>query len=184
MAEGRAFLLPIIIDGTSDSQAMVPEKFREVQWTRLPAGANTDAFVDHVCRLLSPDATTPVATSVRSSALPTSSIGAASTRSMPPASRPFVPWIVSGLLILVMGYFVVDKFVLPKRSVPAAEAPASAPAFNPPAHSIAVLPFTNMSGGKEQDYFSDGLSEELLNSLARINELQVAARTSSFYFKR
>jgi len=40
-----------------------------------------------------------------------------------------------------------------------------------------------MSGDKEQDYFSDGLSEELLNSLSRINELQVAARTSSFYFK-
>jgi TolB-like protein/Flp pilus assembly protein TadD len=46
-----------------------------------------------------------------------------------------------------------------------------------------VLPFVNMSGDKEQDYFSDGLSEELLNSLARISELQVAARTSSFYFK-
>jgi len=90
---------------------------------------------------------------------------------------------VGGLLILAMGYFVVDKFVLPKRSVPAAEAPVTAPAFNPPAHSIAVLPFTNMSGDKEQDYFSDGLSEELLNSLARISELQVAARTSSFYFK-
>jgi serine/threonine-protein kinase len=104
---------------------------------------------------------------------------------MPSASRSFVAWIVSGLLILAMGYFVVDKFVLPKRSVPGAEAPATAPApaFNPPAHSIAVLPFTNMSGDKEQDYFSDGLSEELLNSLARINELQVAARTSSFYFK-
>ena len=65
----------------------------------------------------------------------------------------------------------------------AAPAEAPAPAFNPPAHSIAVLPFANMSGDKEQDYFSDGLSEELLNSLARINELQVAARTSSFYFK-
>lgn len=185
MAEDKAFLLPIIIDRTSDSQAMVPEKFREVQWTRLPVGANTDAFVDRVRRLLSPDATTPMATSVRSSALPASSMGAASTRSVPPASRSFVPWIVSGLLILATGYFVVDKFVLPKRSVPGAEAPATAPApaFNPPAHSIAVLPFTNMSGDKEQDYFSDGLSEELLNSLARINELQVAARTSSFYFK-
>jgi TolB-like protein/lipoprotein NlpI len=185
MAEGRAFLLPIIIDDTSDSQAMVPEKFREVQWTRLPAGANTDAFVDHVCRLLSPDATTPMATSVRSSALSTSSIGAASTRSMPLGYRSLAPWVVSGLLMLVMGYFVVDKFVRPVRSDQAAEAPAlgTVPAFNPPAHSIAVLPFTNMSGDKQQDYFSDGLSEELLNSLARINELQVAARTSSFYFK-
>jgi TolB-like protein len=185
MAEGRAFLLPIVIDGTSDSQAMVPEKFREVQWTRVPAGANTDTFVDHVRRLLSPDAATPVAASVRASAPPTSSAGAASIRSMSPASRSLVPWIASGLLILLIGYFVVDKFVGPVRSVPAAEAPATAPApaFNPPAHSIAVLPFTNMSRDKEQDYFSDGLSEELLNSLARINELQVAARTSSFYFK-
>ena len=50
-------------------------------------------------------------------------------------------------------------------------------------HSIAVLPFVNMSGDKEQDYFSDGLSEELLNDLARIKELQVAARTSAFSFK-
>ena len=41
----------------------------------------------------------------------------------------------------------------------------------------------NMSGDKEQEYFSDGLTEELLNSLARINELQVAARTSAFSFK-
>ena len=62
--------------------------------------------------------------------------------------------------------------------------PASlAAAFNPPPHSIAVLPFVNMSGDKEQEYFSDGLTEELLNSLSRINELQVCARTSSFSFK-
>jgi len=46
-----------------------------------------------------------------------------------------------------------------------------------------VLPFVNLSGDKEQEYFSDGLTEELLNSLARISELQVAARTSSFYFR-
>ena len=178
MAEGRAFLLPILIDGTSDAQAVVPEKFREVHWTRLPAGANTDAFVDHVRRLLSADAATPEATGLRSSAPPTSS----STSTAP---RSLVTWIVSALLILLLSYFLVDRFMMPKRSVPAAQAPAAAraPAFNPPAHSIAVLPFTNMSGDKEQDYFSDGLSEELLNSLARINELQVAARTSSFYFK-
>jgi TolB-like protein/Flp pilus assembly protein TadD len=55
--------------------------------------------------------------------------------------------------------------------------------FNPPAHSIAVLPFVNLSGDKDQEYFSDGLTEELLNSLSEINELQVAARTSSFSFK-
>ncbi len=49
--------------------------------------------------------------------------------------------------------------------------------------SIAVLPFVNMSGDAENEYFSDGLSEELLNVLARVPDLRVAARTSSFHFK-
>jgi TolB-like protein/DNA-binding winged helix-turn-helix (wHTH) protein len=52
-----------------------------------------------------------------------------------------------------------------------------------PAHSVAVLPFANMSGDPSQNYFSDGLSEELLNSLSSIPDLRVAARTSSFTFK-
>jgi adenylate cyclase len=56
-------------------------------------------------------------------------------------------------------------------------------AFNPPPHSIAVLPFVNMSGDPKEDYFSDGISEELLNALSRLNDLQVVARTSSFSFK-
>ena len=51
------------------------------------------------------------------------------------------------------------------------------------APSIAVLPFADMSPDKDQEYFSDGLSEELLNKLARIKGLQVAGRTSSFHFK-
>jgi len=50
-------------------------------------------------------------------------------------------------------------------------------------HSIAVLPFVNMSSDKEQEYFSDGISEDLLNLLAKIPELQVTARTSAFSFK-
>lgn len=49
--------------------------------------------------------------------------------------------------------------------------------------SIAVLPFVNMSSDKENEYFSDGLSEELLNALAKIKEMKVAGRTSSFKFK-
>jgi eukaryotic-like serine/threonine-protein kinase len=49
--------------------------------------------------------------------------------------------------------------------------------------SIAVLPFVDMSPGQDQEYFTDGLSEELLNALAKIPELRVAARTSSFQFK-
>ena len=49
--------------------------------------------------------------------------------------------------------------------------------------SIAVLPFVNMSTDKEQEYFADGIAEELLNLLAQVPELRVIARTSSFSFK-
>jgi adenylate cyclase len=52
-----------------------------------------------------------------------------------------------------------------------------------PEKSVAVLPFVNMSNDPEQEYFSDGVTEEILNSLAHIKDLRVAARTSSFYFK-
>ena len=53
----------------------------------------------------------------------------------------------------------------------------------PPRASVAVLPFVNISGDPDNEYFSDGLTEELLNVLTNIKELKVAARTSSFHFK-
>lgn len=52
-----------------------------------------------------------------------------------------------------------------------------------PERSLAVLAFADMSPGKDQEWFSDGLSEEILNSLAHLPELKVTARTSSFYYK-
>ena len=52
-----------------------------------------------------------------------------------------------------------------------------------PEKSIAVLPFVNMSNDPEQEYFSDGMTEEILNSLAHVKDLRVAGRTSSFHFK-
>lgn len=52
-----------------------------------------------------------------------------------------------------------------------------------PEHSIAVLPFLDMSEDKSNEYFSDGLSEQLMNDLARIPDLHVTARTSAFYYK-
>jgi TolB-like protein/DNA-binding winged helix-turn-helix (wHTH) protein/Tfp pilus assembly protein PilF len=65
-------------------------------------------------------------------------------------------------------------------------APSSAPvatAFTPPPHSVAILPFTNMSGDPAQEYFSDGLSEELIETLGAIGQIRVAARVSAFSFK-
>ena len=98
--------------------------------------------------------------------------------------------MVAVALCGALAYVLADRlrvFRHPAAPVVTSAAPATTPpaaaAFTPPPHSIAVLPFVNMSGDKQQEYFSDGLTEELLNSLAAINELQVAARTSSFAFK-
>jgi TolB-like protein len=70
----------------------------------------------------------------------------------------------------------VDK----RLQIPAMEGDA---VFEPPPNSIAVLPFVNISNDAKQDYFSDGVSEELINTLAGLTELKVIARTSAFSFK-
>src|ERR1700719_1331316 len=68
-------------------------------------------------------------------------------------------------------------------SIAAAPATNATSASNPPPDSIAVLPFVNMSGDPKQEYFSDGLSEELIDHLVHSTDLKVIARTSSFQFK-
>ena len=93
-----------------------------------------------------------------------------------------------------LSYLVLDRWWLSRHSVvlhsgaqatqqSRAAVPPPATAFNPPPHSIAVLPFVNMSGDKAQEYFSDGVSDELINALSHVQALQVCARTSSFAFK-
>lgn len=64
-----------------------------------------------------------------------------------------------------------------------AELPAPAPADDEKGKAVAVLPFVDMSADKDQEYFSDGLTEELLNALAQLEDLRVSSRTSSFAFK-
>jgi TolB-like protein len=99
--------------------------------------------------------------------------------------------LIVALLVLAVVYFGVDKFVLaPKREAAlvtqTTQAVTEKVAQQEKAEnekSIAVLPFVNMSTDPEQEYFSDGLSEEILNLLAQINDLKVIGRTSSFAYK-
>lgn len=69
------------------------------------------------------------------------------------------------------------------NNVAASAVPNSVAATETPDKSIAVLPFVNMSSDPDQEYFSDGIAEELLNRLAQLSDLKVAARTSAFQFK-
>ena len=97
--------------------------------------------------------------------------------------------IIIVLLAVALGYFAFDKFVLdPARDTELIEETAQQVRSNVLVESygdksIAVLPFVNMSSDPEQEYFSDGISEELLNLLARIPELRVISRSSAFSFK-
>src|SRR4051794_9313330 len=86
-----------------------------------------------------------------------------------------VRWAAVAIGLLVLGAIVAAIMIVSRR--PATSLSAI------PEKSIAVLPFVDMSSGKDQEYFSDGISEELLNLLAKIPQLQVTARTSSFAFK-
>ena len=87
------------------------------------------------------------------------------------------------LLLLALGGMVADRLI-PEEAATVQTAAVDTPAAaGPSAQSIAVLPFVNMSADAANEYFSDGLSEELLNLLAKVPGLQVAARTSTFIFK-
>jgi TolB-like protein/tetratricopeptide (TPR) repeat protein len=182
MAPDKTFLLPVAIDNTPQADERIPDRFRELQWSRAPDGRVPPAFIERMLGLLS--AAEPVPGMVPTSlATPT---GRSSVRASGP--RRALPVAAVAVAILgALGYFAADKFWISRRAIspptPAAAQSAAPAAFAPPQHSIAVLPFVNLSGDKEQEYFSDGLTEELLNSLAEIDGLQVAARTSSFTFR-
>jgi TolB-like protein len=97
-------------------------------------------------------------------------------------------FLIIGVLAVMIVFLTYDKFVLdPARDAEMAktapQAAADEQAVAESGKSIAVLPFVNMSADADNEYFSDGISEEILNALARVKELKVAGRTSSFAFR-
>ncbi len=111
-------------------------------------------------------------------------------QSIAPQTAQRMNRMIIAVLLLALTYFGFDKFVLAPRREASTSATAQPQVAAPVVaasvasdKSIAVLPFVNMSSDQEQEYFSDGLSEELLNQLAQIPQLRVIARTSSFSFK-
>jgi TolB-like protein/tetratricopeptide (TPR) repeat protein len=95
--------------------------------------------------------------------------------------------VVLGFIVVAILGFAIDKWWFSRHMAekkPVAAAAPAAPVSAPiPEKSVAVLPFVDMSEKKDQEYFSDGLSEELIDMLTKVSDLRVPARTSSFYFK-
>jgi TolB-like protein/tetratricopeptide (TPR) repeat protein len=190
MADGTAFLLPVVIDETSEAHARVPDRFREVQWTRLPEGQPTPQFVQHVVKLhCARDQVLPALAKEASQPGVVNSGGAARygntrlTRSR--GLRPLIPALLAAILAAVI-YFMIDPLHLrsPGRDHPPQPVASSAATVTLiDEKSIAILPFVDMSEKRDQEYFSDGLSEELIDHLTQNPDLKVIARTSSFQFK-
>ena len=112
------------------------------------------------------------------------------SRSMTRQTGRKLDFAIIGLLAMAVIYLVWDKFTaVPELAEPATVAateqatPDNSAATVDSAKSIAVLPFTNMSDDASNEFFSEGISEEILNALAHVKELKVAGRTSSFAFK-
>jgi TolB-like protein/Tfp pilus assembly protein PilF len=125
----------------------------------------------------------------------TATVGPSSLADSPTAGRAAQElrkrWMAAAAIAVVAGtlvWLLADKFWLSKHVAEEKPIAATVSATGPaapaiPEKSVAVLPFVDMSEKKDQEYFSDGLSEELIDMLTKIPDLRVPARTSSFYFK-
>ncbi len=163
IAAERAFIVPVVIDETRDGEALVPDKFREVQWTRCPEGQVPAKLVERLAHLLSPDDHKVTTANVRASA------------TIPPLA-PTLPrtsrrlgliGAVTVVVLLVVGAVVAYKTAFHSAAI----------------GMVAVLPFENATGDPANEYLSNGISESLINKLSRLRGLHVISRTSSFAFK-
>jgi TolB-like protein/Tfp pilus assembly protein PilF len=164
----KAFLLPVVIDDTHEDDENVPDKFRDVQWTSLPAGETPPAFVERIRRLLAGDMA-PQQQRVHASG------GAASSRASAPRGRSrrrtgVLYGAIAVVVLLALGYLGFERFNRTRLGVPSAA-------------SIAVLPLANESGDPGQQYLSDGISEDLITALGQFPGLKVIGRSSAFKFR-
>ena len=162
MGRNRAFIVPVCTDSLPERDADVPDSFLAVQWTRLPGGETSAAFVGRIRRLL-----TGEASSGAKGSAPADSGSRARGRSQ---RLMYAAVAAAAAVVLAVGYLTLGRLI-------GSQPPA------PGAASIAVLPLANESGEASQQYFSDGISEDLITALGQFPGLKVIGRSSSFQFR-
>jgi TolB-like protein/Tfp pilus assembly protein PilF len=162
MAAERAFILPLVIDGVREPDALVPDRFRDVQWTNCPAGEVGPAFVARVLHLLSPNALQSP------TAVPLTPAKPAAAPPRGPFSRRYAAVLgIVAVALIAVGVFAAYRIASSGKTI----------------GTVAVLPFENATGDPSNEYLSNGIADDLINKLSSLNGLQVISRTSAFAFK-
>lgn len=183
MAEDKAFFFPVVFGDIAEPSARVPEKFRERQWTRIndvsDDGAAMRGFAERIAKVQA---------------------GGASSGKSASTSPQNGDFEITRVTLNPVAPAKAGAQVLPSsqertslgpglrrddnsKSSASSEQVGTPTTLPTAAPSIAVLAFANRRASTDDEYFSDGLADELLNVLARIKGLRVAARTSAFSFK-
>jgi TolB-like protein/Tfp pilus assembly protein PilF len=192
IAQGIPFILPVAVDETRELDALVPDRFRKVQWTRLPGGTVTPEVRARLLKLWSHRVGTVSHEEARSGAqaapavqVPSAAVAKSGTRTFAFAAAAIVIFVAAaGWWLTAVRNRTTAGAASAAQPAPTAPVAAEAEPVHPlHSQSIAVLPFTSTGTDKENEYLSDGISEDLLGALAGVPGLKVAARTSSFYFK-
>jgi len=169
MAAGRAFVVPIVVDETRESEALVPEEFMRVQWTRLLHGVPTPQFIEQIKGLLA----NPHQARTRDAPATPRADTVSVNRS--PRRVGLVAAAIAAVAAVGIGAFLLSRRPAP---APAAVAPAVPEPHPVTSKSVAVLPFANFSPDKDNEFFADGLQDEVITALAKIHDLKVISRTS------
>jgi len=153
------------------------------------SGRNIPVALDHVLRhCLEKDPGNRFQTAKDIAFALSEASGSTSASSSTSGAQPVFPGsaprrVVIPVAAAVVAAMIVAGVYLEKRSSGPNPSTGPSSSADSSAHTIAVLPFVNMSEDKSNEYFSDGISEDLLNLLTKVPQLQVTARTSSFSFK-
>lgn len=172
MAEDRAFLIPVNLDAIPEASARVPGRFRELHWITLARGTPGTELTTRLAELHDRMSRSPFPTFSRA---PISAVGRPAPRRAPWLARALIG---AGVVAVVAG---AAWWVTTRPSAEPARPEASAVAAA--SSTVAVLPFVSLSDEQGNDYFSDGLTEELSATLTKGNALRVVARTSAYAFK-
>jgi TolB-like protein/Tfp pilus assembly protein PilF len=157
----------------------------ESQWVEAQAGSMEAAYAKLIDAIRDPTGTAPRNTPAMPLEVSTAPAPVAhpKSRSNLILFAAGIGFVVAALLVYkfwISSHVAQEKPVATTSLVPAAGAPAQSTISE---KSVAVLPFLDMSEKRDQEYFADGMAEEIIDLLANVSELRVPARTSSFYFK-